>query len=78
MGTMQMGTKAMTELDKLSGKNFDIAYMSMMIPHYQSAIDMPKPALTKATRPEPKKVAQGLIDAQSKEIKQYQEWLKTL
>lgn len=172
MGNMQMGTKGMAELDRLSGKNFDIAYMSMMIahhqgavqmawqalkvvknpqvreaaqgiirdqnkeiaeltgglkiwysttpskmymdmmtadmkpmvdsavkamtpmtgmgmgedkafleamiPHHQSAIGMSKPALTKATKPELKKFTQGVIDAQSKEIKQYQEWLKTL
>lgn len=56
----------------------DRAFLEGMIPHHQDAIDMSELALKKATQPELRKFAQGVIDTQSKEIRQYREWLKTL
>jgi len=74
---MDSAMKAMTPMAGMS-MGEDKAFLEAMIPHHQSAIDMSKPALKKATKPELKKFAQGMIDTQTKEIKQYQEWLKTL
>jgi uncharacterized protein (DUF305 family) len=56
----------------------DKNFLENMIPHHQSAVDMAKMALKKALRPELKKFAQGVIDVQSKEITQYQTWLKAM
>jgi uncharacterized protein (DUF305 family) len=56
----------------------DKNFLENMIPHHQSAVDMAKLALKKALRPELKTFAQGVIDVQSKEIMQYQTWLKAM
>ena len=56
----------------------DKNFLENMIPHHQSAVDMAKMALKKALRPELKKFAQSVIDVQSKEIAQYQTWLKAM
>ena len=56
----------------------DKNFLENMIPHHQSAVDMAKMALKKAQRPELKTFAQGVIDVQSKEIAQYQTWLKAM
>jgi uncharacterized protein (DUF305 family) len=58
--------------------NPDKNFLENMIPHHQSAVDMAKLALKKALRPELKTFAQGVITVQSKEITQYQTWLKAM
>jgi uncharacterized protein (DUF305 family) len=58
--------------------NADRNFLENMVPHHQSAVDMAKLALTKAVRPELKTFARGVIAMQSKEITQYQMWLKTM
>jgi uncharacterized protein (DUF305 family) len=66
---------AMGGMEGMSG-DADRRFLEGMIPHHQSAVDMGKLAFKKAARPELKTFAQNVIDAQSKEIKQYQAWLK--
>jgi uncharacterized protein (DUF305 family) len=58
------------------GGDADKRFLEGMIPHHQSAVEMGQLALKKAVRPELKTFAQNVIEAQSKEIKQYQAWLK--
>jgi uncharacterized protein (DUF305 family) len=58
--------------------NADKNFLESMIPHHQSAVDMAKLALIKALRPELKTFAQGVIDVQTKEITQYETWLKAM
>jgi uncharacterized protein (DUF305 family) len=58
--------------------NPDKNFLEGMIPHHQSAVDMGKLALKKALKPELKTFAQGVIQVQTAEIKQYQAWLKTI
>jgi uncharacterized protein (DUF305 family) len=53
---------------------FDLAFIDAMIPHHQSAIDAGKQALSQATHPEIKQLAQNIIDAQQKEIDQMKAW----
>ena len=72
----QMGNKGMEALQPLSGKDFDIAFMSQMITHHQGAIDMAKQTLAVAKAPETKAEAQKVIDAQTMEIEQMTGWLK--
>lgn len=76
---MQMGsTMDMGGLMKLSGKNFDRAFISMMIPHHQEAVNMAKAVLPKSKDAQVKKWANDIILAQQKEIKEMQALLKTL
>lgn len=56
----------------------DKSFLEGMIPHHESAVMMGKDALKKASKPELKKFAQSVIDAQTREINQYKTWLKTL
>ena len=72
----KMGSKSMEALSGLSGKDFDIAFMSQMIAHHQGAIDMSKQTLAVAKLPETKAEAQKVIDAQTAEIAQMTGWLK--
>jgi uncharacterized protein (DUF305 family) len=58
--------------------NPDKNFLSAMIPHHQSAVDMSKLAQKKALEPELKTFAQNVIKVQTAEIKQYQAWLKTI
>lgn len=47
---------------------FDRAFIEMMIPHHEGAIEMAKVELAKGKDPELKALAQGIIDAQQREI----------
>ena len=53
---------------------YDHRFIDMMIPHHEGAIMMAKDALQKSQRPEIKKLAQEIIDAQEKEIAQLKSW----
>ncbi len=56
--------------------NYEDRFIDMMIPHHQGAMSMSQDALGKAAHAETKKLAQGIIDAQKKEIAQMEEWRK--
>ncbi|GEM46703.1 DUF305 domain-containing protein [Deinococcus cellulosilyticus] len=82
-GNMQMemplgSTMDLGGLEKLSGKAFDRAFLSMMVPHHQEAIDMAKAVLPKSKDAQVKKWAQAIIKDQQKEITQMNTLLKTL
>ncbi len=63
-------------LKSLSGKEFEVEWMSMMIEHHQGAIDMSKLAATRAMHQEVKDVAQNIINAQTTEITEMTRWLQ--
>lgn len=73
---MQMGSSAMSALKGLSGKEFNIAFLSQMIAHHQGALDMAREALKAAKHAETKKEARKVVLAQTKEIRQLTAWLK--
>lgn len=52
----------------------EIQFIDGMMVHHQGAIDMATEAVTRATRPEVRDLAQKIIAAQQPEIKQLQEW----
>lgn len=54
----------------------DRDFAQMMAPHHQGAIDMARVELQYGKDPDLKAMAQKLIDDQSKEIRQLQDWLK--
>ena len=68
--SMKMGTSGMNALKQLSGREFDIAFLSQMIPHHQGAIDMSREALPTLKNPQVKKHAQKIIADQTREIRQ--------
>ncbi|MDQ5857314.1 MAG: DUF305 domain-containing protein [Acidobacteriota bacterium] len=64
----------MSHMQSMSGKELDLMFIDMMIPHHQSAIAMSQDALAKAEHPEIKELAQKIISDQQKEIDQMQQW----
>lgn len=57
-----------------TGAEFDNAFVDEMIVHHEGAVDMAKLVLTSTTRPELLKMAQEIIDVQTKEINQMKSW----
>lgn len=57
--------------------DYDMRFIDAMVPHHEGAVIMAKDVLAKSKRPELQKLANDIISAQAKEIKQMQEWRKT-
>ncbi|WP_414550755.1 DUF305 domain-containing protein [Anabaena sp. CCY 0017] len=53
---------------------FDLRFINGMIPHHEGALDMAQDALEKSQRPEMKKLAEEIIQAQETEINQMKQW----
>jgi uncharacterized protein (DUF305 family) len=71
--TKMMGTmKGM----KMSG-DADKDFVTMMIPHHQSAVDMAENQISHGKNVETKKFAQKVINDQTKEIKEFNDWLSS-
>lgn len=51
-------------------------FIEMMIPHHQDAVEMANLALTRAKRPEIKKLAEAIKREQTREIQQMRGWYK--
>lgn len=60
-----------------SADDFDRAYVEDMIPHHQMAVMMASMLKNGTDRPEMKKLAEDITTAQTKEIDQMREWLKS-
>ena len=56
--------------------DYDLRFIDGMTPHHQGAIAMAEDVLKNSQRPELKKLAQEIIQAQQKEIAQMGEWRK--
>jgi uncharacterized protein (DUF305 family) len=54
----------------------DVDFAVGMIPHHQAAIDMAKTVLEHGKDPEIRKLAEEVVVAQEREIKQLEDWLK--
>lgn len=61
-------------LEDKSGDDFDKAFISQMIGHHESAVDMARLAGSRAKHDEVKKLANEIITAQEKEITQMKQW----
>jgi uncharacterized protein (DUF305 family) len=57
--------------------DLDLRFIDAMTPHHQGAVEMAKAAQQKSKRPEIKKLATDIIQAQAKEIAQMKRWRKT-
>jgi uncharacterized protein (DUF305 family) len=56
--------------------NFDLAFVNMMIPHHEGAIEMAQDLLAEGENAELQAMAYSIIDSQSAEIKQMKAWQK--
>jgi len=56
------------------GRDYDVMFIDMMVPHHEGAVQMSKDALTRAKHQELKKLAQQIIDEQTKEIADMKQW----
>lgn len=73
--SMKMMTgDGMKKMEAASGKDFDMHFLDMMIPHHAGATVMAKEALTKAEHAELRTLATQIIKEQEAEIKMMTEW----
>ncbi|WP_448192895.1 CopM family metallochaperone [Azospirillum sp. sgz301742] len=56
--------------------NADQDFARMMVAHHQGAVDMARVEIEHGTDPDLKAMAQKVVDDQTKEIQQFQDWLK--
>jgi uncharacterized protein (DUF305 family) len=57
-----------------AGSDLDRAFIDMMVPHRQAAVDMARIALERATKDELRSLADDIIEAQEAEIAQLLAW----
>jgi uncharacterized protein (DUF305 family) len=67
--------KMLDRLASLSGAEFEIAFMEMMIKHHEKAIKEARHCLAKAAHPELREMCEDIIATQSAEIAQMEAWL---
>jgi uncharacterized protein (DUF305 family) len=75
-GSMQMGggdmmgqmNSALSDLEQLEGKKFEIAYVNQIIAHHKAALEMAHSVVDRAPNPEVRDAAAKIIDDQQKEI----------
>lgn len=78
---MQLDMRAMmmpmmNDLARMSGRSFERTFMSMMIPHHQSAIDSSRAVLERAKDAQVRAWATKIIEDQTREIAQMQAQLR--
>lgn len=61
----------------MMNQNIDQHFIVQMIPHHEGAIEMAKIALERSKRPEIISLANGIIEAQTREINDMTGWYKT-
>lgn len=64
-----------SSLEGKYGADFDREFLIQMIVHHEGAVDMARQVLEKSTNSELRDFAQGIIDAQTTEIKMMNNWL---
>ncbi len=67
--------RQMEKLAELSGEDFEIAFMRMMIRHHRQAVVEAEQCVDRAYHTELVELCQGIIETQSAEIEQMQTWL---
>jgi uncharacterized protein (DUF305 family) len=75
MGEMPGMEHDMSKMDEAGP--YDALFIDSMIMHHQGAIEMANQALSEATKPEIKSLAEDIVKAQEAEIAQMQQWRKT-
>ncbi|HEX2041490.1 MAG TPA: DUF305 domain-containing protein [Acidimicrobiales bacterium] len=65
----------METLESLSGAKFEIAFLEMMIEHHLPAVEEGMECLEEAEHAQLKRLCQGIVTSQVREINQMQVWL---
>ncbi|WP_035293855.1 DUF305 domain-containing protein [Brevundimonas bacteroides] len=81
-GTPSTGDAAFAEVEtemhqrmgQASGATVDEAYVAKMIEHHRGAVAMAEVALAQSQDPEIRRMAQAVVDAQTREIAEMQTW----
>lgn len=60
----------------IADAEYDLRFIDGMIPHHEGAVIMAKAVLEKSQRPELKKLANAIIQAQKQEIAEMKQWRK--
>jgi uncharacterized protein (DUF305 family) len=60
-----------------SGQTVDQAYVAKMIAHHEGAVAMAKVALRDSRDPDIRRMAQSVVDAQTREIAEMKAWAPT-
>ena len=76
MGASDMEASMKAELSSKKGEAFDQEFISQMILHHQSAIEMAKLALTKSKREEIINLSNAVIETQGREVEEMKSWQK--
>jgi uncharacterized protein (DUF305 family) len=75
MSAQEMQMMGMTDPEALADSEpFDKAFIDAMIPHHESAISMAQVAYRQSNNPEIKTLAEGIVEAQTREITQMEAW----
>jgi uncharacterized protein (DUF305 family) len=64
----------MQELERASGAEFELRFMSLMTVHHTLAIERAGIARRRARHAELRGLARGIVSAQEREIKQFRDW----
>ena len=67
-------TEMHTRMATASGATVDEAYIAKMIEHHRGAVAMAEVALKESRDPEIRRMAQSVVDAQTREIAEMQAW----
>ena len=67
-------TRMHQRMGAAAGDTVDEAYIAKMIAHHEGAIEMAEVALRESRDPEVRRMAQAVIDAQTREIAEMQAW----
>ncbi len=73
---MHGGMGEMGGMERMPGDASDRMFLRMMIPHHALAVDMGKDAVSNASHPELKRLAQEIIDGQTREIAEMEGYLE--
>jgi uncharacterized protein (DUF305 family) len=77
MSAGEMEAMGMMDPDELANRDpFDRAFIDAMIPHHRSAIEMARVAYRESDNPEIRTLAEGIVEAQNREITQMEGWRK--
>ena len=75
MGAGEMEAMGMMDPEQLAhSEPFDRAFIDAMIPHHRSAIEMAQVAYQESDNPEIRTLAEGIVEAQIREITQMEGW----
>lgn len=70
-----MGRGMMNEMHGMEDVDSEYEYLSSMVPHHEEAVKNARILLDRTDREEMREFAQSIIDVQTREIEQMEEWL---